>query len=101
MSLLAASVACTLILVLFGFRDAHRIRMTHGGCAQYDVASLAAARLLSWGIVMSVVALALLPAASGIEARLLILVSDVVLGGAVLVIKRADRAHMHTLRGSP
>jgi uncharacterized sodium:solute symporter family permease YidK len=100
MSVLVASLGCTLILVLFGFREADRIRRTHGSCAQLDLASFAAARLLSWAIVMSVVALALLPAASGADTRLLIIAGDVVLGSAVFVIRRANRARVHVPRSA-
>ncbi len=98
MSFIFATAGITLILLLFGVRDARQIRRTHAVCAARDVSLMASTRLLVWGIGMSLAVLALLPAASATEARVAVVGADVVLVIAVVLLRREAKSLTHVQR---
>lgn len=98
MSFIFATVGISLILLLFGVRDARRIRGSHGECAAFDVSVMASTRFLVWGIAISVAVLALLPAASATEARIAVVGADLVLVAVVLLLRREARRSTHVRR---
>lgn len=99
MSFIFAIAGITLILSLFGVRDARRIRRSHAECAARDINLMASTRLLVWGIGMSLAVLALLPAASATEARIALVGADVVLVAAVVLLQREARRSTHVRHG--
>lgn len=100
MSFVFAAVGVTLILLAFGAWDARRIARSHAECASRDIGLMASARLLVWAIALSVAGLVLVPAAHAPEARIALIGADLVLGAAVLILRREAHRTTHYLRGS-
>ena len=100
LSFIFATVGVTLILLVFGVWDARRIGRSHAACASRDVSLMASSRLLVWGIAVSVAGLVLVPAAHAPEVRFALIGADLVLGAAVLILRREAHRTTHDLRGS-
>jgi hypothetical protein len=68
-------------------------------CASNDISHMASRRLLVWAIAMSIAGLVLVPAAHEPAVRTAFLVADLVLGVALLLLRRQAQRSSHQVRG--
>ncbi|MDQ2951904.1 MAG: hypothetical protein M3R54_06535 [Chloroflexota bacterium] len=98
MSFIFATAIVTLILLVFGLGEARRIRRSHGTCASRDIGIMASQRLLVWVIALSVIDVALVPAARALAFP--IVTADMVLVIGVLYLRRQMHRFAHDLRAA-
>ena len=81
---------------LFSLMQVRTLRRTHGAlCRERDEGWAWAGRLLTWGLAMSIAAVALLPGASAPETVVALLALDVPLVAGMVVLRRMQQTMPH------